>query len=243
MRAVSSWAALQEELRRLERLSAVPLRSYPSLDSTHPPRRPVEIDLAAHATAVASDLHARFGDIVRLRVGLLPYPADRAQREAKRRKRSHRPQLFLVPSGRPPADRLGLHVGLEDPASPPVIGSGYSAEVRVKVTNRSTIERHLQTNGRLSTYVVDAEGTIVGSDYGFHTMALVVFSIRPHETVILPALIGTASMNVEMGYSIPPGDWNFTVELELGGDVWSPVTTEEVTVWSNALPFEIRQEH
>jgi len=141
-------------------------------------------------------------------------------------------------SGRPPAERYGLHVGLEDPASPPVVRSGYTAEVPVRVTNSSTVERHLQTNGHLRTYVVDAEGTIVGSDYGLHHMALEVFSIRPNESVAVPALIGTASMSSELGYSLPTGDRHFIVEFILGGDLWAPAT-EEVTVWSNTIPFEI----
>ena len=76
---MSSWHALQEELQRLETLSPIPLRSYPSLDSARSPRGPVEIDLAAQAAAVAAELHARFGDMVRLRVGLLACPESRAQ--------------------------------------------------------------------------------------------------------------------------------------------------------------------
>jgi hypothetical protein len=238
---VSSWRTLRDELRRLERLSPCPLELYPSLDSPHPPSRPIDIELAASATAVAADLHARFGDVVRLRVGLLNYPEDRAQPAGKSRKRSRRSQPYLTASGRPLAERYGLHLGLEDPANPPVIRSRYTAEVPVKVTNTSKVDRHLQTNGHLRTYVVDAEGTMVGSGYGLHHMALVVFSIRPDDSVSVPALIGTASMNVDLGYSIPPGNWDFIVELILGGDLWAPVT-EEVTVWSNAIPFEIRPE-
>lgn len=238
---MSSWHALQEELQRLVRLSPTPLRSYPGLDPPHSLRGPVEIDLAAHATAVAAELHARFGDLVRLRVGLLAYPENKAQLAGKRRKRSGGSRPFLMAGERPLAERLGLHVGLADRASPPVICSGHSEQVPVKVTNHSAVDRHLQSNGYLRAYVVDAEGTIVGSNYGFHTMSLVVFSARRNESVTVPALISTASLDIDLGYSIPPGDWGFIVKLVLGGHLRTP-RAEEVTVWSNAIPFEIRAE-
>ena len=220
--AVSSWHALQEELQRLERLSPIPLRSYPSLDSPHSLRGPVEIDLAAHVTAVAAEIHARFGDMVR-------------------RRRSGRSEPVLMAGGRPLAERFGLHVGLEDRASPPVICAGHTEQAPVKVTNHSTVDRHLRSNGYLRAYVVDAEGTIVGSNYGLRNMSLVVFPVRRTESVTVPALISTASLNVDLGYSIPPGDWDFIVKLDLGGHLGTP-RAEEVTVWSDTIPFEIRPE-
>jgi hypothetical protein len=56
--------------------------------------------------------------------------------------------------------------------------------------------------------------------------------------VTVPALISTASLNADLGYSLPPGDWDFIVELVLGGTLGT-ARTKEVTVWSNTIPFEV----
>jgi hypothetical protein len=109
--------------------------------------------------------------------------------------------------------------------------------VPLEITNRSEVDRHLHTNGVLQTYVVDPDGDIVGSYAGFQVMPLKVFTARAGESVQVPALLGTASLERELGFAVPPGPWAFVVELTLGGELWDHSAHKKTVTWSSPLPL------
>jgi hypothetical protein len=234
---VASWLDLRQELRRLERRSPAALRSYPSLDAKPDHQGPFDIELVAHAEEVAAELHARYGDLVTLHVGLLPYPGS--EPDLTNREGSQPPVPWFSAEGRSDAQEHGLTVGLADPSSPPRIRSGFAEEVLLEISNRSGEARHLQTSGFLDTYVVDASGTVVGCYDGLSHPTLVVLTIQAEETAHVPALVGTASMLPSLGYAVPPGDWHFVAELTLGRELDALSSSDEITVWSGSLPMEV----
>jgi hypothetical protein len=238
MATVASWLDLRQELRRLERRSPAALRSYPSLDVEQDPRGPFDIELVAHAEEVAAELHARYGDLVSLHVGLLPYPGPEPD-STRRTGEGQPPVPWFLAEGRSDAQEYGLTVGLAGPSSPPRIRSGFAEEVLLAVSNRSGEARHLQTSGFLHTYVVDGSGTVVGCDDGLYHPTLEVLTVRPEETADVPSLVGTASMLPTLGYAVPPGDWHFVAELTLGRELDAVASSDEVTVWSGRLPLVV----
>jgi hypothetical protein len=208
-------------------MPSLPLLGSSDPDSVGPADAPCTIELAAHAEHVAADLHARFGDMVELRVGLMAYP------EPER----FPPQSFADPAGRPGLAAHGLTVALAGP-QPPRIESGRSEQVELLVTNHSAVACHLQTNGVLQTYVVDSSGTVVGCFSGMQHMPLVVFTVEPDDSVAVPALLGTASLAPELGYAVPAGRWGFVARVELGGYLGS-TSRKEVELWSEPLPLDV----
>ncbi len=234
---VASWRDLQADLRRLERQSPPVLLSYPSTDPDEPTPRRCSIELTAYAEDVAADLYARYADLVDLHVGLLPYPGPHSTLQQKG-KRWRRPRYFTA-AGRALSSTWGITVELAEPASPPRISSGFAETVLLEVANRSEDDRHLQTNGVLQTYVVDATGNVIASYGGAQHLPLVVFTARAGEAIRVPALVGTASLVPELGYAVPPGTWAFVVELALGGDLYSSSPREEAVVWSSPLPLQV----
>src|SRR4051812_9242715 len=232
---MSSWRGLREALRLLESRSPPVLHACPNVDSQRPDRGPHRIELAAHAEEVAAALHARYADLVELHVGLLPYPGPGRTSRPTGRKR--RPRFFDAPR-RVAAGTRGVAVALAEQAAPPRISSGSAATVLLHVANHSDVDHHLQTNGVLQTYVVDAGGTVIGGFDGLQPVPLIVFTARPGGSVQVPALLGTASSAPEMGYAVPPGTWGFIVELVLGADLGSSPSRDTVA-WSEVLPLEV----
>jgi hypothetical protein len=115
--------------------------------------------------------------------------------------------------------------------------------VPLEITNRSEVDRHLQTNGVLQTHVVDDALNFIAGYAGFQNLPLIVFTARAGESIRVPALVGTASMMPELGFAVPPGTWGFVVELALGGDLWSSSPRKEVVAWSTPLPLLVSERH
>jgi hypothetical protein len=227
---MASRQELGEELRRLWELSPPVLLGSSDPDSVRSSRERCEIQLAAHGVDVAADLHARFGKLVKLRVGALRFPNPRLPRA----------QPEDSPAARTAASTHGLEVALPEQQAPLRMRSGFSARVLVEVTNDSAEDCHLHTNGVLQTAVVDDQGTIVGRFTGMQQMPLKIFTVRPHETVEVPALVGTASMRPELGWAVPPGRWGFVVNLTLGGDL-DDLRRKPTELWSAPLPLIVER--
>jgi hypothetical protein len=225
---VTSREELNEELRRLWEVSPPVLQGSPSPDSVRSSRERCEIELAAHGVDVAADLHARYGKLVELRVGMLDFPNPRPPRSQKEHS----------PAGRTAASTHGLRVALPEGQPPIRIPSGFSTTVLVEVSNDSAEDCHLHTNRVLQTAVVDAEGTIIGCFAGMQQMPLKIYAVRPQETVRIPALVGTASLRPELGWAVPPGPWELIVNLTLGGDLQA-IRRKRIELWSAPLPLVV----
>ena len=223
---MTPWQELGEELRRLWKVSPPVLQSSPDPDSVDSSRERWDIELAAHGVDVAAELHARYGKLVKLRVGALRFPNPRPSP----------PKAEDSPAGRTPAPIHGLRVALPEAEAPPRIRSGFSDTVLAEVSNDSLVDCHLHTNRVLQTRVVDAEGMIVGRFTGMQQLPLKIYTVRPQETVGVPALVGTASMRPELGWAVPPGPGGFIVNLTLGGDL-SDLRRRRIELWSDPVPL------
>lgn len=193
---------MRVKLAELERQAPGALQSWPDLSGASPQRTPVAIELAAWATDIAADLHARFADQLRLTVGAMSYPDGAMVRRA---------EAFAPPLT--PAAEHGLRVAL---AVPVHVQSGHSMKAVVQVTSMAAAGGELHTNGHLSAVVIDSGERVVGAYVGAQHMPLVRFRLPPAEPVEVPLLIGTASLAPELGYAVPPGEWRLWVELPLG---------------------------
>ncbi len=195
------WDSVRVRLADIERQTPGALQSWPDPRNASPRPTPLAIELAAWATGTAADLHARFGDQVRLTVGAMSYP-DRAL--------VIREEAFAPPST--PAEEHGLRVAADAPLH---VQSGRSLKTSVRVTSTALVCGELHTNGHLASVVIDFGGRVVGTYVGAQHLPLVRFRLPPSEAVEVPLLIGTASLAPDLGYRVPAGEWGLLVELPL----------------------------
>ncbi len=219
---MSSWDDLKATLIELQRARPQPLISSPNPDVNpdgdgHSP--PFAITLAPWAVHVAQDLHERFGPDVSLVVGVLTFP-DRRRRPAG--------AVADPTAAGPELDPGELAVELEAPLS---VASGHTARSGLRITNRAAGPVVLLTNGALTAQVVDrASGAVVGGFAGWQTSPLVRFRVEPGQVATIPLLVGTASFEPKLGYTIPPGDWAVSAPINLEG---------RPTVRTPALPMTV----
>jgi hypothetical protein len=211
------WQELRIALAGLiqERPGAVTL--YPDLDGDGGPP-PYQVGLAPWAEVPARRLHERFGDLVGLMVGALPYPPGRAPRWPP-------PWPAEGPAGEPAAllDPAQAEAELDGPA---VVSSGHTLRHGLLLRNHTPAELAIATNGQVTAVVVDPRsGEVVGGYSGFQNRPLITFRVPPGETERIPLLIGTASFTERLGYAVPPGSWAIQVPLRLvsGPDPWDQV--------------------
>jgi hypothetical protein len=199
------WDELKVVLARLRDQQPGALMQFPTLKVDKGRQPPFTIRLAPWATAAAKELHQQFGDDIKLTVGALPYPPGRPP---------SRP-----PAARPPVDLLDPHETTAELAGPVVVRSGQTLRHGLLVTNLTSSELQIATNGQVTADVVDPHtGEIVGGFSGAQNLPLIFFRAAPGETSQVPLLIGTASFTARLGYAIPPGDWGIQAALRLGPD-------------------------
>ncbi|HZX05605.1 hypothetical protein [Kribbella sp.] len=161
--------------------------------------RPVPIQLAAWATGIAEELHAKYGEFVELQVGALSFPGKQLRFSE---------HVLDLPGE--PAESIGLAV---EALTPLTIRSGYHVKLDVQVTNRADRTQTLATAGDLVSAVTDSSGAVVGRYVGPHNAPRIEFPIDPQQSRPVPALIGTASLIPDLGYAVPPGQWSLVVSL------------------------------
>jgi hypothetical protein len=154
---------------------------------------------------VAEDLHRRFGDRVELVVGFLAFPS---------RRRAGYPTLPLRPPQHfPTADPAELEVGLTGPLS---VASGKDGWTTLWIENHSHHPVTIVTHGHVTGRVVDHDGEGVGGSPTAEQLRRVDVHLEPHSRHPLDVLVGAASTEPALGYSVPPGAWAVDVLLELG---------------------------
>ena len=218
------WQELRIALAGLiqERPGAVTL--YPDLDGDGGPP-PYQVGLAPWAEVPARRLHERFGDLVDLMVGALPYPPGSAPRW-------------------PPPWPAGEPAALLDPAEadaeldgPAVVSSGHTLRHGLLLCNHTSAELAIATNGQVTAIVVDPRsGEVVGGYSGFQNRPLITFQVPAGETERIPLLIGTASFAERLGYAMPPGSWAIQATLEIAGH-----REERIRRRTPALPLTVTE--
>lgn len=153
-----------------------------------------QVRLQAWAVDVAAELHRRFPDL-ELVVGFLRYP--------QRVLEQHPGSTHVAPHIPELDPRIGI--ALDGPLR---VASGYDGHHRVVITNHISQLLSVWTNGQITAHVVDpATAETVGGS----PMAQVAlgrrFLANAGEDVVVPLLVGTASSDPRLGYSIPPGTW------------------------------------
>ena len=203
---MADWDDLKRVIARLSKEQPAALLGYPDPSSDEGRQPPFAIQLAPWAASTAADLLDQFGDAVDLTVGALPFPPGGA----------HEPRPRVLQR----ADRLApqqVSVELDGPA---VVRSGHTLRHGLLVRNRSSDELQVATNGAVTAVVVDPETEqVVGGFAGAQTLPLIVFAVAPGATERIPLLIGTASFDPGLGYTVPAGHWGVEATLTLG---WNP---------------------
>lgn len=202
--SLEAWERLRHDLLRLQAGRPPVLGSYPTPKPGYQ-RPPVAIGLQADAEGVAAELHAAYGDFVALWVGALPYPpsADRPQRPTHR----------AGGADMPLADAAEMTIVGDGPLT---MRSGDTAQLAVLLTDNSGSEICVHTNGYLTAAILDPDsGAVVGGFTGMQHQPLIRFTAAPNETVRIPLLVGTASYDPALGYTVPAGRWHLTALLRL----------------------------
>ncbi len=190
------------------------MRSWPDPDGTGAGGPPYEIRLAAWAVDVAAELYEQFGPDVELVVGFLHYPLTASAAPS----REHAVGGWSSLPCCPPAI-------VTAPAESVVVRSGHDVRTTLVVRNEGTSMTRIRTNGTVTALIVDPHSRqIAGGFAGVQTMALVTFELVPGYEARVPLLVGTASLEPHLGFAVPPGEWTYTVELDLepGGRCWLP---------------------
>ena len=167
-----------------------------------------QVCLKAWAAEVAADLHRRF-PALDLVVGFMRYPE---------RVLEYQVDYNAHYSGAPGLDPQ-IEVALDGPLR---VGSGHTGHHRVVMTNHTSEPVTVWTNGQITAHVVEpVTGKIVGASPAPQTAQGVAFDADPHETIVVPLLIGTASLDPRLGYSVPPGTWQLQAIVKLRGQAGS----------------------
>jgi hypothetical protein len=194
------WDELKVILLELEGSGALSAYPDPSVDESRQP--PFRIRFAPWATDVAEELHRRFGDDVELVVGLLHYPGPEPPR-----------QHANAPDDIAEMDPTVMTVELDAPI---VVASGHHTRGALRIHNTGTDPIVIATNGQVTARVVDPRtGEVVGGYSGFQALPLVYFRADADSTVVVPVLVGTASVAPELGYVVPAGEWAIQVVLDI----------------------------
>ncbi len=116
----------------------------------------------------------------------------------------------------PIIDPATAAVALDGPLT---VAAGRTAHHRLAVTNLAPHPLVLQTNGRITAPVLDPEsGRLVGIATEAQTLPEISFEAAPGTTVKVPLLVGTASVDPRLGFTVPAGHWDAQAELSIAGE-------------------------
>ena len=212
-RQVPGWQELRLDLLRIREESPRALQGYPDPACLTRDER-VEVDLAAWVEELAAELHAKYGTYLSIRLGAFRYPPIDGEIDRV-------PELPTLS-----AAQLNLAVTAAEPLS---VASGHDKRCDVVVANHGTVVCELHTIGHVRAYVVDDRRRVVGGFVGAVNLPLVRFRVEADSTGHVPALVGTASLRPQIGYTVPPGSWELVVELP----------TTQGTAVSETIPIDI----
>ncbi len=163
----------------------------------------VGVSLRADGESVAADIAARYGDLVTITVGALSYP-DRTTG-------GFGVCSDLVPP--PPTMPTTLVATLQPIGSP--VTSGHDFEAVVNVTNTGDEVVTFESGSPL-TALVYLPGTdeVVGIYTGGIAGVGVGAELGPGEAIDIDVVGGTASCDPDLGYALPPGDYEVRVAVD-----------------------------
>lgn len=159
----------------------------------------VAVRLRSDRQDVADDLVARYGDLVSITLGNFPYPpsSDASSSNAGD---------WCATDLTGPTDMNGLHATLTlDSAS---VRSGQDVNGTVTVTNTADIAVGFESGSPLIGWVVRPGTTTVVASYNGEIAGVGLGpTLQPGESTDIPVYIGTSSCDPDLGYTLPPGQY------------------------------------
>jgi hypothetical protein len=177
----------------------------------------VSVDLRADQEHLASELAARYGSAVELRVGFFGFP--------ERRQRGPRP-LAGPTGGRGPEEQApeGLEMSVE--VDQEVLEAGDDGRGRLVLRNSSP-ERigPLDCGQPLVGSLLNSSLETVGGFSGAIAGTGRSINLAPGESASIRVIFGTASTREDLGYVLPPGQYWLRVRMRLHHGPGAPLTT------------------
>jgi hypothetical protein len=180
----------------------------------------INVGLRATGEELAGQLHATYGDAVRISVGLFPFPPpenpQRACVNIREVVRDHAPLLAAVAVDR-------------------TIDAGTFFRGTVRLTNAGILPFQLETSSNFSVHLFrpgesepigGSEGGMVGTGYSA--------PLDPGEAVELEAAGGTASCDLALGYLLPAGVYEARAIID-----FQTATGELAFFWSDPATVEL----
>ncbi|MGH3250179.1 MAG: hypothetical protein ACRDOI_28815 [Trebonia sp.] len=167
----------------------------------------VSVGLRADQEHVASELAARYGSAVKLRVGNFAFPECRRIR----------PRPPAVPAPAPEEQAIeGLEMSVE--VDQAVLEAGDDGHGRLLLRN-SGPERigPLGSGQPLVGSLLNASGETVGGYSGWVAGTGLTVDLAPGGSAGIRVIFGTASTREDLGYVLPPGRYWLKVQLRLHG--------------------------
>ena len=164
----------------------------------------VEVQLAAYGEDFAAQLVATYGDIVKVRVGLFPYPMTDELAA------STEPDPACASDISGPIDMSGLRAEVRLASN--ALAQGTDTDGKVVFTNTGTADVSFESGDPLTGVVVmpgttDVVGTFTGVLAGTGAGAV----LAPGESTEVGLVVGTASCIPANGFMLPPGEYEVVV--------------------------------
>lgn len=160
----------------------------------------VEVALTADQEDVAADLVERYGDAVEVTVGALAYPLSEAVDDCYE----------------PPAQgtRPGLRFEIVPPTEPVDAVTIDAPKLTSILTNTGGDTVVVESGENALGTLYDTDGRVV-STYLFGQAAIgMSTSLAPGESAEIPVIVSTTSCRADLGYVVPPGEYELIAALD-----------------------------
>ena len=170
------------------------------------------VDLRSDQEHMASELAARYGSAVELRVGNFAFP--------ERRRISPRP-----PAGPAPEEQTFEELEMSVEIDQEVLEAGDDGHGRLVLRNSSSARiGPLHTGQPLVGSLLNSSLETVGGYSGWIAGTGRIIDLAPGGTASIGVIFGTASTREELGYVLPPGRYWLKVQMRLHHGPGIPLT-------------------
>jgi hypothetical protein len=191
----------------------------------------ISVALRADQETLASELAARYGNAVELRVGWFSFPHRRLSHPRPPAGAALQEQIFE-----------GLEMSVE--AGQKVLEAGDDGHGRLVLRNSSS-ERigPLGSGQPLACSLLNASLEAVGGYGGWIAGTGLIIDLAPGRSASIPVIYGTASTREDLGYVVPPGRYWLQVQMRfrrgLGGPPANTLTAPltQITIIPRVRPL------
>jgi hypothetical protein len=153
--------------------------------------------------SIAAELYERYGDVLDIRVGAMPYPLPDGGAASE--------ACGTVPE--PPADQAGLAISLDALTADPRVEGGATTQVRI--VNETSAAVGFGSGQPLTAVMVrPGSSQIIGVYTGAIAGTGLTVSLQPGEETSIQVLVSAASCDPSLGYVLPAGDYEVVVTID-----------------------------